>query len=185
MEAGGDKPCAEGWETIFDGTSLDGWKMCGPGKFVQEDGAIYTTGGMGMLWYAPKTYKDFIVKVEWKVTNASNNAGVFVRFPDPGNDPWVAVNKGHEIQIQDDRDPSHRTGAIYGFAESTKLASKPAGEWNTFCIRVVGQQYTVMLNGEKVCEFKTDRDTMEGHIGLQNHDDGSKVYFRKVSVKPL
>ena len=40
------------FETILDGTSIDGWKMCGPGMFfVLEDRMIISKGGMGLLWY--------------------------------------------------------------------------------------------------------------------------------------
>ncbi|HYZ20908.1 MAG TPA: DUF1080 domain-containing protein [Rhodopila sp.] len=84
-------------------------------------------------------------------------SGVFVRFPNPGNDPQVAVNQGYEIQIDDlgqpDNAPIHRTGAIYNFAAPSRLASRLMGEWNDLEIRVQGQNYTVTLNGEQVTTF--------------------------------
>ena len=64
------------------------------------------------------------------------------------------------------------------------MASKPAGEWNQFQITVVGQRYTVVLNGEKVNEFDGTRG-IEGYIGLQNHDLISRVSFRRVRVKEI
>ena len=36
------------FETIFDGTSLLGWKMCGRGMFVLEERMMITKGGMGL-----------------------------------------------------------------------------------------------------------------------------------------
>ena len=90
----------------------------------------------------------------------------------------------YEIQIQDDRDPEHRTGSNYGFVPAIKLASRPAGEWNNYEIIVVGQQYVIRLNGETVCEFTGNR-ALEGYIGLQNHDDKSIVSFRNVRIKKL
>jgi hypothetical protein len=49
-------------------------------------------------------------------------------------------------------------------------------------IQVVNQSYTVIINGEKVIEFTGSRMT-EGYIGLQAHDDKSKVSFRNIKIK--
>jgi len=175
-----------GWVSLFNGKDLTGWKMAGPGHFTIEHRALRTHGGMGLLWYNQRPFRDFILQVEWKVTRQNDNSGIFVRFPDPGNDPWIAVRQGHEIQIQDDRDPIHRTGAIYNFAPSSKVASKPAGQWNLYEIRVVGKTYTVTLNGETVCQWEdTEGRPLEGYIGLQNHDENSIVYFRNIRVREL
>ena len=86
---------------------------------------------MGLLWYAEKKYKDFVLKVDWKVNRKNDNSGVFIRFSDPDNDPWIAVNTGYEIQIDDlalsDGNPVYKTGAIYNFVAPLKPGSKPAG----------------------------------------------------------
>ena len=54
--------------SIFDGKTLNGWKMAGEGKFVlvESDAALQSEGGMGLLWYSEKIYKNFILKLEWK-----------------------------------------------------------------------------------------------------------------------
>ena len=54
---------------LFDGQSIDGWRMAGPGKFVlvKYDKSLQSEGGMGLLWYTKKKYKDFVLKVDWKV----------------------------------------------------------------------------------------------------------------------
>jgi hypothetical protein len=174
---------ATGYHVLYEGDAR-GWKQCGPGDFENKDGALTGRGGMGMLWYAERSFADFILLLDWKATKKTDNSGVFLRFPDPANDPWVAVHKGYEIQICDEGDPKHRTGAVYSFQESAELASKPYGEWNHYEIQAVGQQYTVRLNGRAVTEFKGDR-SLEGFVGLQNHDDASRVAFRNVRVVPL
>ncbi len=175
----------EGFTYIFKGDDLSGWRMAGPGAFVLEDGALKTSGGMGLLWYGEKMYGDFVLRVEWKVSRKEDNSGIFVRFPGISNDPWFAVNHGYEIQIDDvQKDSARRTGAIYSFKASEKLASKPAGEWNLYEITVVGQRYTVVLNGQKVTEFEGNRGR-RGFIGLQNHDEKSAVYFRNIRIKEL
>jgi Domain of Unknown Function (DUF1080) len=49
-------------------------------------------------------------------------------------------------------------------------------------IQAQGQFYTVIINGHKVTEFTGSRMT-EGYIGLQAHDDKSKVSFRNIMIK--
>jgi hypothetical protein len=176
---------------LFNGQTLDGWLMAGPGKFVlvESDKSLRSEGGMGLLWYTKKKYKDFVLKLDWKVSRRNDNSGVFVRFSDPDNDPLIAVNAGYEIQIDDmampDGNPLHKTGAIYNFAapSNAAVASKPVGQWNTFEIEVTGQKYSVTLNGDKVIpEFTGNRST-EGYIGIQNHDTDSQVSFRNLRIK--
>jgi hypothetical protein len=181
---------------LFDGKTLDGWKMAGKGNFliIESEKALLTQGGMGLLWYYKKKFKDFILALEWKVTNRSDNSGIFVRFPNPCNDPNIAIEYGYEIQIDDigspDGNPIHRTGAIYNYKGSspkTKSLSKQlaVGRWNTFEISVIQQYYSVTLNKEKAVTNYLGNRSLEGFIGLQNHDDRSKVYFRNIIIKEL
>lgn len=177
-------PAGDGWITLFDGTSLDGWTMTGPGRFtVEPDGSILSHGGMGLFYYAERPFRDYVLELDWKVATDSTNSGVFVRFPE-APDPWYAVNTGYEIQIDDSQDPVHQTGAVYSFAAPSHVASKPAGAWNRYRIEVRGQRYEIYLNGEKVNDFVGSR-AREGYIGLQNHDDASQVWFRDIRVRPL
>lgn len=59
-----------------------------------------------------------------------------------------------------------------------------AGHWNRYRIRVVGQRYTVVLNGIRVTTFRGDRSRI-GYVGLQNHDPGSRVSFRRIRARAL
>jgi hypothetical protein len=175
-----------GFTSLFDGATLDGWQMAGPGGFNVVDGTLQTFGGMGLLWYTKKQFGDFILKVDWKVLSFTDNSGVFVRFPDPRNDPWNAVNNGYEVQIDDSGAPDgaliHATGAIYNFAAPTKVASNPVGEWNFYEIHAVGQSYTVILNGSEVTHFIGQRST-RGYVGLQDHN--GTVTLRNVRIMEL
>jgi hypothetical protein len=152
---------------LFDGKSLDDWKMIGEGNFIviESEKALLSQGGMGLLWNTKKKYNDFMLKLEWRVLHKDDNSGVFVRFPDPGNDPRVAVNIGYEIQIDDlgkpDGDGIHKTE-----------------------IKVIKQNYTVMINHQKVVEFIGNR-SLSGYVGLQNHDAKSKVSFRNIRIKEM
>ncbi|MDQ3459358.1 MAG: ThuA domain-containing protein, partial [Deinococcota bacterium] len=173
------------WVTLFDGTSLDGWQQAGPGGFtLEDDGSMLSFGGLGLFQYAERPFRDFILELEWREADPSDNSGVFVRFPEIGDDPWHAVNEGYEIQIDDTDAPVNVTGSIYSFQAPTKVASKPSGEWNHYCIMVTGQRYQIWLNGEKVNDFFGERGR-EGYIGLQNHHQGAQNAFRNIRVLPL
>jgi hypothetical protein len=177
------------FETILDGTSLDGWKMCGPGMFVLGDRMIMSKGGMGLLWYTRKKFRDFILRVDWKTSRREDNSGIFLRFADPDDDPWTAVNTGYEIQIydaepEDGGNATRRTGAVYDFAQPSMFVSNQPGEWNTFEIHAIGQNYAVILNNKRVTEFIGSRQ-LEGYIGLQNHDAQSRVCFGKITIREL
>ena len=165
-------------------SQLANWQMAGPGEFVHDGNTVYAQGGMGLYWYNAQAFKDFELELEWQVTDVSNNSGVFVRFPNPGDDPWVAVKEGYEIQICDTPAPKHDTGSVYSFQAATHLPTKPQGEWNTYLIRVVGQQYTISINGELVNSYTGDRSEY-GYIGLQNHDDDSPVRYRNIRITEI
>ena len=184
---------------LFDGTSFDGWAHTGPGYFelVSEEKAMVSRGGMGMLYYCDRKFKDFELTLEWKVSKPEDNSGVFVRFPnlpkkDRGadaegnnlNGPWAAVNEGYEIQICDVDPPDRRTGALYSFFPSTDVPTKEVGEWNEMKIFAVGQHYGVLVNGKQVGDYKGSRAT-EGYIGLQNHGKNDEVWFRNIRIRPL
>ena len=179
---------------LFDGKTLDGWKMAGKGNFliIESEKALLTKGGLGLLWYYKKKFKDFILTLEWKVSNRTDNSGVFVRFPNSLTDPNIAIDYGYEIQIDDigspDGNPIHRTGAIYNYKgpspKAKSLSEQLAVErWNTFEIVVKQQSYSVTLNKKKVVTNYIGNRSLEGFIGLQNHDDRSRVYFRNINIK--
>ena len=116
--------------TLFDGKSTDGWTQAGPGSVKVVDGVLQTDGGMGLFWYNKQEFGDFDLKLQYKVSAANNNSGVFVRFPDPANDPWIAVRQGHEIQIQEsNKVGKNTTGDVYDFKSADKANAKPPGEW--------------------------------------------------------
>jgi beta-xylosidase len=183
-----------GFTNIFDGTqaSFDQWKHAGGGSFTLADGAMTSTNtaadpNLGLHWYEPKQYRNFSVRMQWKLGAATDNSGVFARFPNPGNDPGVAIDRGHEIQINENPGGDvQKTGSIYNADRENHRNARPLGEWNDYEITVVGQKYTVCLNGKVVNEYTSDKGRpLEGFIGVQNHDPASKVSFRDVRVKEL
>ncbi|WP_197682440.1 family 16 glycoside hydrolase [Jiangella sp. DSM 45060] len=194
----GDTQCPEpqtppaGYVPLYDGQTLEGWTMAGPGGFeIDECGLLEPYGGMGLLWYDQQTFKDYVMRVDFRVQAPTDNSGVYVRFPDPQGDPTNTIDEGHEIQIYDATDnPMTRTGAIYNYAPAESLATNPIGEWNTMEIEVIGQEYRVTLNGVEVTTFTGDGTRpLEGYVGLQNHSSGQaageSVEFRNVWIKEI
>src|SRR5699024_10675128 len=135
---------------------------------------------------------DYSLKLDWKLVK-DDNGGVFVGFPNPGNDPWVAVNEGYEIQIDATDADDRTTGAIYTFQgadlEAVEAALNPVGSWNSYELVVEGEDtIKVYLNGVLVNDFTSDdpaRDLSSGFIGIQNHGAGETVYYRDIQVANL
>jgi hypothetical protein len=194
---------ASEWRALFNGRDLDGWEHVGPGRMVIEGGLLRTEGGMGLLWYTREALGNCTIRVVYKTTSKVSNSGVFVRVADKPKDEWYAVHHGYEVQICDGADEFHRTGAIYSMSRAAVLASK-VGQWNTMEITLKGHAIVVRVNGELVQDFDPATASIpertktyepqrgprpeSGYIGLQNHDDyaeGTQVYFKEVSVRPL
>ena len=224
---GGDwQPYVEEETILGAAQDLQAWEQAGPGGLTwvaQDGGFARTTGGMGMPWY-PKEYGDFSLKLQWRdsSTAGNGNSGIFARFPHPvataarpaaerypcqvgsaTSDPaWVAIFCGHEIQINDHQGDAQKTGSIYNFAprNATQAKIQPKGTWVDYELRVVGQQYTIIRNGEVIHDWANAPDQTSsrqgdpptnarqfarGYIGLQNHNANDVVDFRNIRVLPL
>jgi hypothetical protein len=198
--------------TLFDGTLGPDWRMStirnqpgrdDPGRFAVEGGALVAHPGtdLGLLWNTRPAPADFELSLEWRLSAPDDNSGVFVRFPDLDakgydNTAWVAIDFGFEIQINEpgfpDGAPDHTTGAIYAQPNQdfTRVVARPPGEWNAFTIRVVGQVYTVWLNGQRVTRYVNDHpgrglpstESAPAFVGLQTHT--GNVAFRNIRIRP-
>jgi hypothetical protein len=170
---------------IFKDKPTD-WKMAGPGSFEIKGDIATAKGGMGLWWYGKKDYSNAYFELQFKTTDAKQNSGVFVRFPDPGNDPWVAVKQGYEIQISGTEPGIQSIGSIYESQAAVDVRAF-VGEWNTYKIITAGDHICVILNDKivNIFECQPGRGDQRGYLGLQNHDDGSPVQFRGVKVQEL
>src|SRR5262249_17196258 len=82
--------------------------------------------------------------------------------------------------------PLHQTGAVYGLAPSSMVASKAAGQWNRFEIEATSAAIKVTLNGQLVTNYVIPSDSTRlhaGHIGLQCHT--GNVQFQNIGFVPF
>src|SRR5919108_3463793 len=107
-----------------------------------------------ILSYKKQKYRNFILKLDWKVLHKYGNSGVFICFPDPDNGPLIAIDNGYEIQTdylaQAIGNSVNQIGAIYGIAAQVKIFSKSVRECNIMEIQVIEQKYTVIISNEKI-----------------------------------
>jgi hypothetical protein len=172
--------------------SKHGWNHYGPGYFELDEktGVLKSEGGMGLLWYSVKKWRDFVLDLEFKCAQKNTNSGIFYRIPDlPTSDDYIYHS--FEVQIYDAGDGVHKTGAIYDAEAPLKDASNPTGEWNHLKITCQGKRIRIELNGTQVVDWEMEprgkiKDfAAEGYFGLQNHDSISPVYFRNIFAKEI
>jgi choline dehydrogenase-like flavoprotein len=177
--------------TLFDGT-LAGWQMAGQGQFrVIGSSILESEGGPGLLWFNQREFDNFELRLDWRISDLSDNSGVYVRVPPLQNDFSPADRDGYEVQIDergidDNGNPGsalHRTGAVYKLAPSSGAGSNPVGAWNRYQIKANSGNITVTLNGTPVAALQNGTRRAKGHIALQNHHPGSKVQFRNLRIK--
>ena len=193
------------WKALFNGKDLIGWKHVGPGEMKVEDGLIRTSGGMGLLYWTGGKLGHCVLRVVFRMRDANDNSGVYIRIPVEPREEWMPVHYGYEVQIDNEpeksnEDDHHVTGALYSLTKALARPGKPGPEWNTLEITLDGPHTVVVLNGVKVTDYtegqpvparKFDFEPQrgprpdEGFFGLQNHGEHDVVFFKDVSVRPL
>jgi hypothetical protein len=191
-------PDAEGFVTIFDGSSLDGWKKAteNTDAFQLKDGAIVANGNRCHLFYVgdEKPFKNFHFKCE-VLTRKGSNGGIYfhTKYQDTN---WPA--QGHECQVNNtyERDPQ-KTGGVYNLLKVLEAPAKD-DEWFKYEIIVEGNHVVTKINDKVAADYTEDADKLaqlkgkdpgrkisEGTFALQAHDPGSTVLYRNIKVKRL
>jgi hypothetical protein len=188
---------AQDWISLFDGKSLEGWKVSGNAEtFSVHDGAIVAHGPFSHLFYAGPVYysdfKDFELKVDVR-TEPEANGGIFfhTQYQEKG-----LVAKGFEVQVNnsDSTDP-RRTGSLYKMQDVRETPVKD-GQWFTMHVVVEGRHVTVDVDGRKLVDWtepnpprppsdRPGRVLSSGTFALQGHDERSTVYYKNIYVKPI
>ena len=192
-----DKPAAteDGFTVIFDGKSLDGWKVAEKEKpaFKLENGALVAYGPRNHMFYVgdSKPFKNFIFRAQVQ-TKKNSNGGIFFHTAyQPEN--WPA--QGHEAQVNNtfEKDP-RKSGSIYKCKDVMNVSPMKDDVWWEYEIKVEGNKVTVSFDGKVVNEYtepaggpgqEPGRKLGSGTFALQAHDPESTVMYKNIRVKRL
>ncbi len=170
----------EGWITLFDGESLDGWKVNeNPENWTVEDGMIVGRGERSHLFYIDREFTDVEFKAEIWLRKGSNS-GMYFR-----TEFGPAWPKGYEAQVNNSHGDPVRTGSLYNMVKVTEQLIDDATWWEQTVI-CKGNHIVIKVNGEVVVDFVDENNTYQkGHLALQQHDPGSEVHYRNLMARPL
>ena len=208
----------EGWMLLFNGENFKGWRGYNDKAFpdsgwVVEDQTLRCigsgqgeAGGAGGDIIYDQKFKDFHLKLEWKISKGGNSGILYMAKEVEDQPIWqsapemqVLDNQRHiDAELGDNR----MAGALYDLIAPDPQNTKPAGEWNQVEIMVYQGTVVHRMNGEKILEYHLGTDEWkemvanskfseyedfgkyrEGYIGLQDH--GNDVWFRNIKLKKM
>ena len=174
---------------LFNGDSLDGWTSHGTEKWYVANGELICESGPDEEYGYLSTemdFDDFDLSLEFK-QEANGNSGVFFRSTFEGTKV-----EGWQVEVAP---PNNHTGGIYesygrGWLIKPDLEKDEVlkmGKWNAMRIKVVGNEVTTWLNGEKMIHLSDENiGKGKGAIALQIHDGGGiKVRWRNIQLLNL
>ena len=186
----------EGWISLFDGKSLDGWKAAErPDSFSVRDGMIVVQGPRAHLFYVGDVEDHDFTNFEFQadvMTTPGSNSGIYfhTRYQETG---WP--KRGYEVQVNHSHVDPKKTGSLY---DVQNVIQSPAEDnaWFTEQIIVRGKRiitkvddkvlvdYTEPENPQRPAEW-SGRRLSSGTFAVQAHDPDSRVHLKKIMVKPL
>jgi hypothetical protein len=203
----------EGFSALFNGQDLTGWKglvgnpktraamspdelaakQAAADKVAKEhwsvkDGVLIYDGKGRMSLCTAKDYGDFELYCDWKI-HERGDSGLYLR-----GSPQVQIWDPHNNPVKANGEEKG-SGSLWNNQKHERfplvMADNPIGEWNTFHIKMVGENVTIHLNGKLVVDnvplenyWERDKPIYEkGQIELQDH--GNTLYFRNIYIKEL
>ena len=173
------------------------------GWMMSDEGVLTHTKGGGDV-ITEKEYDNFVLELEWKISEGGNS-GIFFHVSEDHDHVWLG---GPEMQVLDNEahangmTPETSAGANYALHAPCKDVTKPVGEWNHIKLIVDGPHVEHWMNGTKLLEYDLWSDDWNarvaeskfkdmppyglgktGHIALQDH--GDIVSFRNITVTPI
>ena len=192
-----------GWQSLFDGKSLQGWKLTtGRAEYKVENGTIIGTTVMNspnsFLVYEKKFTGDFVLEAEAMMSDTNSNSGIqFKSNFDPSGNNGNGKIYGYQFEM----DPSARrwSGGIYdeGRREWLYPVSLHAEAQQYFTpniyhnikVECIGNTIKTWLDNRPIaCVVDTLSDN-QGLIALQVHaisnasQKGEKVYWKNIRIK--
>ena len=196
---GAEKKKDEGFVSLFDGKTLEGWE--GKKGFFRVENRAIVAGFLDKkvphneFLVSNKAYADFELRFEAKLVGQGNNAGVQFRSERiPNHNEMI----GYQCDIG-----SWSKGTIWGFlydesrrrkmlaqAPQEKVNSwvNPKGEWNKLVVHAKGPVIKIWLNGKQTVDFtEPQKDIpLTGKLGLQIHGGPPlECHYRKIQIKTL
>ncbi|MGD1064613.1 MAG: family 16 glycoside hydrolase [Terracidiphilus sp.] len=194
------------WISLFDGTSLRGWKAREHATaFNVADGQISVCGQKARLFYAGPSgqadFKNFECRAEVMMQPGAESAICFHTLLPGFDQPITAPAPGFQVLLANDaRGPDgfiqrRKTGSLYGVRHVWKQFIRD-NEWFTLNLLVRQKQVQVRVNGMLVVDYvepadafsaNADFDCRIGHgtFALQALSPQSATFFRKLIVRPL
>jgi len=179
----------EGFVSLFDGKTLDGWKVGeNAAAFKVEDGAIIANGDCAHLFYAGKEgekFKDFELRLD-VMTKPNSNGGVYIStvYQEKG---WPS--HGYEVQVNNTQSDWKKSGGLYNYVDNKEPFKD--NEWMKYVIRVKKGKINVTVNGKDIVkdyepeEGKSKLEKDGGTFAFQAHDKGSTTLYKNIRVKKL
>lgn len=171
-----EKEISEGWELLFDGNTMNGWKDYNGTTLTEPwhvvDGCIQAKGsgsdGNGYI-VTDKEFDNFILDWDWKLSNGGNSGMLYHVVENPYfKVPYVT---GPEYQLIDVEgwekknaptklEEWQKIGVDYAMhlPDYSKLKVNPQGEWNNSRIVFDNGHVEHWLNGQKILEFEAWTD---------------------------
>jgi hypothetical protein len=182
--------------SLFDGKTLDGWE--GDEKVWRVADGVIVGGSMqgnkqNEFLASKKSYKDFVLKLEWKLVGTEGfvNSGVQIRskrIEKPANEMkgyQADIGKGYTGCLYDE---SRRNKMLIKADDAVIKAAEKPGDWNTYEIRCEGPRVVLKVNGVQTIDYTEEDKTLEqeGQIGLQIHGGNkAEVSFRNITIEEL
>jgi hypothetical protein len=153
-----------------------------------KDGVL-TFDGKGQSLQTARDYGNFELYVDWRIPK-EGDSGIYLR----GN-PQVQIWEASAKPAQNPDGTFIGSGGLYNNQKHPSkplvVADRPAGEWNTFYIKMIGDKVTVKLNDKLVVDnvplenyWAKDKPLpAKGPIELQNHSNF--LEFRNIYIKEL
>jgi hypothetical protein len=176
-------------KTVFEKETGDDPLKSTTKTWKVEDGVIMCTGKPNGYFYMDKTFKNYVVKFDWKYARP---AGLKDDEKFNGNSGYLAHITGEHkvwpkcVEIQGMNKEHAKIFAIGGAkgkytfdADALKKARKPVGEWNTTEIIFVGGKITSKVNGVVIGDG--EGELSEGPWGMQS--EGAEIHFKNIMIK--
>lgn len=187
----------EGWYSLFDGDSFEGWTVNERERsFRIVNGMIIADGWRSHLFYtgfvADHAFTNFHFKADVRTTPGSNSGIYFHTVFQEKRWP----KQGYEAQVNNTHRDKRKTGSLYGVEDVYEVLIND-NEWFAYEIIVQGKTVTIRVNGQTVVSYTEPADPhgrsgidpgrvlSQGTFALQAHDPWSKVYYANLRIRPL